>query len=125
MNAISALIQKAHAAGVAAGHAANPRPMIVGSPSTPFGTDVDPNQRTYFVADGVCGFAWVHLPVARGPLVAELKRLGAGHKNYRRGYDVWVRGFGQSMQRKEAYARAYAGVLNEAGHDAYADSRMD
>jgi len=29
------------------------------------------------------------------------------------------------MQRKKAYARAYAKVLNEAGVDAYADSRMD
>ncbi len=120
-----ALIAKAHAAGMAAGEASNPRPMVVGSPSSPFGNDIDPSKPSYFVADGVCGFAWVHLPVARGPLVNYLKKQGVGDKAYRRGYDIWVSGFGQSMQRKEAYARAYVGVLKNAGFDAYAQSRMD
>lgn len=121
-----ALIAKAHDAGMAAGEAAVPQAMVVGSPSSLFANDIDPSKGpVYYVADGVCGFAWVHLPVARGPLVAYLKGKGIGHKSYRKGYDVWVGQFGQSMQRKEAYARAYARVLADAGFDAYADSRMD
>ena len=119
------LFAKAHAAGMAAGEAAVPQAMVVGSPSSLFANDIDPSKPVYYVADGVCGFAWVHIPVARGPLVAAAKAAGLGHKSYRKGYDIWVRGFGQSMQRKEAYARAYAGVLKAAGFEAYADSRMD
>jgi hypothetical protein len=107
-----------------AGQAAVPAPMIVGSPSTLLGNDVDPRQPMYYVADGVCGFAWVHLD-GREPFARYAKEVGLGHKGYPKGFDIWVGEFGQSMQRKEAYARAYAGVLKEHGIDAYVQSRMD
>lgn len=46
---------------------------------------------------------------------------------YYGGVSIWVGGFGQSVQRKEAYANAFAEVLNERveGVRAYAGSRMD
>ena len=119
------LYQRAHQAGMEAGNAAAPVPMVVGSPSSPLGNDIDPRQPVYYVADGVCGFAWVHLDKAVGPFVKWLKDSRKGHKAYGKGYDIWVGEFGQSMQRKESYARAFAAVLREAGIDAYCASRMD
>lgn len=41
------------------------------------------------------------------------------------GLQYWVSQGGQSMQRKEAFARAFASVLKANGIDAFADSRMD
>jgi hypothetical protein len=119
------LFALAHAEGMDAGNAASPTPMVVGSPSSPFGNDVDPNQPQYLVSDGVCGFAWIHFPKANGPAVKYMKANGIGRRPYGKGWDIPVRAFGQSMQRKEAYANAYAKVLNDAGIDCFAQSRMD
>lgn len=121
----SELYKSAHAAGMAAGNESVPVPMVVGSPSSFMGNDLDLSKQTYFVEGGVCGFAWVHLPKAVGPFVKWLKENRKGHKSYQSGWDIWVGEFGQSMQRKEAYASAFAKVLDTAGIDAYADSRMD
>jgi hypothetical protein len=45
---------------------------------------------------------------------------------YRSGMQMSVSAFGQSMERKEAYARAFAEVLRaELGIEAYSSSRMD
>jgi hypothetical protein len=119
------IYDEAHAAGMSAGEAAVPAPMIVGSPSTPFGNDVDPSKRMYYVADGVCGFAWVHLPKANTAFAKFCRDNRLGHKAYKAGWDIWVGGFGQSMQRKEAYAGAFARVLKDHGIEAYMQSRMD
>lgn len=119
------IMRQARAAGEAAGVAAQPVPMIVGTPTTPFGNDIDPNKQTYFVEGGVCGFAWVHIPDARQPFVRYLKGIGEGYKSYKRGWDISVHFGGQSLQRKEAYAGAFARVLNESGIDCYVQSRMD
>ena len=51
--------------------------------------------------------------------------MGLASKAYPTGLHFWVGLFNQSMTRKEAYASAFAKVLNEAGIQAYADSRMD
>mgnify|MGYP003656086396 CR=1 FL=1 len=51
-----------------------PTPIVVGSPSTPLGNDVDPTQQTWFVEGGVCGFASIVIKPARGNIVAELKK---------------------------------------------------
>ena len=117
--------REAHEAGMAAGQAAAVVPMIVGSPSSLFANDLDPRKPIYHVPDGVCGFAWVHLSDARQPYARFAKDHLRALSGYPRGRDIWVREFGQSMQRKEAYARAYAGVLKQHGIEAYADSRMD
>lgn len=120
------LYMGANDAGEQAAEACTPRPMVVGTPSTPSGNDLDPDKPQYLVEGGVCGFAWVNIRPARGSLVAHLKAVGVGRTDsYYGGYTVWVSGYGQSLARKMAYARAFAGILREAGLDARAHSRMD
>ena len=117
---------EAHAAGMAAGNGCNPTPMVVGTPTTPLGNDIDYSKETYYVADGPCGFAWINIKPARGKLVKFLKDNNIGRKDsYYGGYTVWVSHFGQSLARKESYARAFANHLNENGIKAYSMSRMD
>ena len=116
----------AHAAGMAAGNGCTPTPMVVGQPTTPLGNDIDYEKDTYYVEDGVCGFAWINIKPARGAFVKYLKQNGIGRKDeYYGGYTVWVSGFGQSLARKEAYARAFAKHLEQNGITAISMSRMD
>ena len=120
------IYSEAHSAGLAAGHGCTPTPMVVGTPTTPLGNDIDYSKDTYYVADGVCGFAWINIKPARGKFVKYLKDNDIGRKDsYYGGYTIWVSGFGQSMTRKENYARAFVKVLNDNGLKAYAMSRMD
>ena len=125
MSAETRLFESAHEAGLKAGREVGVSPMIVGSPSTPFGSDIDYSKKTYFVESGVCGFAGVVIKPARGKFVSYLKKLGMGYKHYYGGWYVSVREFGQSLTRKEAYAEAFAKVLGEVGMRCYVDSRMD
>ena len=116
----------AHAQGVKAGNACNPIPMIVGTPTTPLGNDIDYDKETYYVADGMCGFAWINIKPARGKFVKYLKENDIGRKDsYYGGYTIWVSEFGQSVTRKENYARAFAKVLGDNGITAYNMSRLD
>ena len=119
------LLETAHLMGMDAGRRVGVTPMVVGSPSTPLGSDIDYSKKTYFVEGGVCGFAGVVIKPARGKFVSYLKKLGMGYKHYYGGWYVSVREFGQSLTRKEAYAEAFAKVLGEAGMRCYVDSRMD
>ena len=120
------LYVKADLAGVKAGNDALPTPMVVGSPTTPLGDDIDPKKPMYFVNDGVCGFAWVNIKPARGKFITWLKSMGIGRKDsYYGGWTVWVSDFGQSIARKENYARAFAKVLGDYGITAYNMSRLD
>lgn len=107
------IFNEASAAGKRAGDASRPVPMIVGSPSTPLGNDVDPKQKTYFIEGGVCGFAWVHIDPARGAFVNWCKEnTRHSGKGYYGGFDIHEDGgYGQSMQRKEEFCRAFAEVL--------------
>lgn len=120
------IYKEADAAGSAAAEAAVPTPMIVGTPTTPLGNDIDFKKQTYFVSEGACGFAWVKIFPARGAFVTYLKKAGIGSTNsYEGGYDIWVSGYGQSVTRKEAYAQAFAAVLKSYGINAYGQSRLD
>jgi hypothetical protein len=119
------LYEKARAAGLAALEATRPVPMIVGS-AIGLSDKIDYSKPTYYEEGGVCGFAWVTIAPGRGPFVTWCKKNGVrGHAGYYGGYEIWVSEGGQSMQRKEAYARAFANVLREAGINAYPGSRMD
>ena len=100
--------------------------MVVGTPTTPLGNDIDYSKDTHYVSDGVCGFAWINIKPARGKFVKFLKDNNIGRKDsYYGGYTVWVSGFGQSLERKSAYAHAFAKHLDDNGLRAYAMSRMD
>jgi hypothetical protein len=54
-----------------------------------------------------------------------LKAQGIGSKGYYGGYEIWVREFGQSVDRKYAFAQAFAQVLGKYGIEASAGSRLD
>jgi len=125
LSSMSALYSKAHAAGMAAGNKASPTPMVVCQRANPL-NDNSPVVKQYApVMGGVCGFAWIKMRPARGDFYNYCKAKGFGSKDYDGGWSVGVSGFGQSMERKEAYAHAFANVLNEAGLNAYSMSRMD
>lgn len=89
---------------------------------------IDPINRTVEVVnDGVCGFAWVNIKPGNSGFAKFLKNNGYARKDdYYGGVTVWVSGYNQSMQKKEAYAGAFARSLRDAGFDrVYSMSRMD
>jgi len=104
------LLAKAELAGEEAGQQNVPVPMTV------VGGVPGEQAKSYYVSEGVCGFAWVDLYGVFAKWYAAYS--GNGSK-------VWVSYGGQSMSRKEDYAEAFAAVLKEAGQVAYAGSRMD
>lgn len=120
------IYEEAYEAGLKAGNAIQVTPIVVGTELEPFSGEIDYSKKTYFVAEGLCGFAWVNINPARGNFVKYLKEINAGHKSYYGGYDVWVREFNQSHTRKVAFARAFADVLRKYGFDrVYAQERLD
>jgi hypothetical protein len=76
------------------------------------------------VMDGVCGFAWLTFSDGRKSFPRWAQKVGLARKGYY-GVSIWVSDYGQSMERKEAFAQAAAEVLREAGVRCYAQSRMD
>ena len=117
------LVLRAQRAGMAAAEALVPRAMVVREVNPISGQYEGGAQ--YHVPEGVCGFAWVVVRPGNSPFARYLKAINIARKGYGGGVHVWVSGYNQSMERKEAYAEAYAKVLQEAGIKAYADSRMD
>ena len=110
----------AQSAGLEAGMNALPEPMTV--------TEADlmgnPIGRSWTVSEGACGFAWVTF-AGNTPWGRWAKAQGIASKGYPKGLQIWVSEFNQSVDRKEAYAQAYAKVLREHGIEAYAQSRLD
>lgn len=121
----SLIYAKADAAGKAAVEKLHVVPMIVGHAKNFFGNDIDYSKQTYYVEDGVCGFAWVTVKPANSKFAKFLKASGLGRKGVYGGMSMWIRDYNQSLQKKEAYAHAFARVLNENGINAYSESRMD
>jgi hypothetical protein len=121
----AAIFREAQAAGLAAGNAAKPTPMVVGTPTSFLGGEIDYTKRTYYVPDGVCGFAWVTIHPGNSSIARHAKRLGIGSKAYGGGVSIQVWEYGQSMDRKSSHAGAYADVLQKHGVKAYSQSRMD
>ena len=91
-----------------------PQTMIVSSYTTQW---VEP--------EGVCGFAEIRLPKGNTSFAHWAKKNAGFSKHYYGGLYYWVSGYGQSMERKEAFARKACEVLKEGGIDCYATSRMD
>lgn len=114
----------AHTAGLDAAQSAAVRPMIVTQRANPFDDSSAPVKQ-YFEEDGVCGFASVIVKPANSSFARYLKTIRSTYKHYYGGLNMPVHEFNQSLQRKEAYARAFAAVLSDAGIKAYVDSRMD
>ena len=117
------LALKAHEAGVRAVERATVVPMVVQQRADPI-NDSSPVVQQYMVPDGVCGFAWVKFKGNTAWGRYAKKNLKA-RPAYPTGLQINISAYNQSMQKKEAYATAYAAVLREAGVDAWADSRLD
>ena len=103
-------------------------PMVVGEETYPFSGVMDNTKPRHFVADGVCGFAWVNIKPGNSKFANWLKKNRiARSDSYYGGVTVWVSDYNQSMQKKDAYARAYAEVIRAAGvvKSCYAMSRLD
>lgn len=117
------LYDKAHAEGMAAGETAIPQPMVVSEVNP---VNDEPNGRNWFVSEGVCGFGWVSVKPATTSFARWLKKEGLARRDsYNGGLVVNVFQFNQSYERKMAYARAFANVLQGAGFTAYANGRLD
>lgn len=110
------LYYKAHLAGVEAGNRCNPKAMYV--------ADVIHKGRNYVCFDGVCGFAWVRIK-GNTPFGRWCKSEAIARKLYTGGLQIRVTQYGQSMERKLAYATAFASVLANNNVWAIAESRLD
>lgn len=117
------IYKEAYAAGLKAGKEVGVPKFIVGD-AIGLSDQIDFSKKTY-VLEGLCGFAWINISPARGAFVTYLKSINAGSKGYYGGYEIWVREFGQSVDRKSAFAGAFAQVLNSYGINASAGSRLD
>ena len=121
-----AAFAKASAAGQAAGEAIKPRAMIVTERANPL-NDASAVKNQWYVSEGACGFAWVNVSPGNSPFANWLKKNKLASKAYHGGVDIWISDFGQSVERKEACARAMAKVLQEelGSNRIYASSRLD
>ena len=118
----SKITAAAHEAGMAAGLAARPTPMhlveadIWGCPK--------PGAEVHCEMEGPCGFAWVWI-AGNTTFGRWAKKQGLARPSYPKGLQISCHEFNQSMERKEAYALAYARVLQEYGIKCFSASRMD
>lgn len=120
------LYWKASRAGFKAFEDCNPTPMVVGT-AKGLSNEIDRSKEMHYVSDGVCGFASIKIYPARGRFVKWLKDMNIGYTSAQGGYSLNVSSakFGQSLERKEAYAKAFTKVLQNNGLEAYVESRMD
>jgi hypothetical protein len=120
------LYERAHQAGINAATSAEVQPMVVGTPTSIFANDIDTTKPTYFIPDGPCGFAEVIVKPGNSRFANWLKKNNIGSTRfYGGGVSVWVSDFGQSYQRKMAYAVAFAEVLRTENIRAAATGRLD
>ena len=115
------IVNLAHIAGHEAACAAMPEPMTVVQRDPVTGKAIQKR----FVPDGACGFAWVKIRPATSKFARWGKKQGLFGSSYGGGLQLWVSDYNQSVDRKSAYASAYAKALREHGINAYADSRLD
>jgi len=120
----SEIYNEARTAGLKAGGEHTPRPMVVGQAKDIASSEIDYSKKTYYVPDGVCGFAWIIVKGNSG-FGRWAKKAGYAKPTHPSGLRFWVSDFNQSMERKEAYAKAFVEVLTKHDIPAYYSSRMD
>jgi len=120
----SVIYNEAAAAANAAERSCTPTPMVVGTPSTPWGNSIDHSKPTYYVADGPCGYAWVRMK-GNTPFARWCKQQRITRPAYPTGVSIYPSTTTQSLERKEAWCNAFVEVLKKHGIDAYVDSRLD
>ena len=127
------VFRNAHVAGFRAAQNCVPEPMIVVQHENPWDSSSAITKVYEPVMDGVCGFAWINIKPGNSQFANWLKKSAeAGtihlnvHKSYYGGIDLWVGDFGQSYERKRAYANAFAKVIvDELGVKAHSMGRLD
>lgn len=119
----SPIWQEAVEAGHKAANEAIPTPMTVVEHSNPL-NDNSPVRQTYHVPEGVCGFAWIRTK-GNTSFGRWAKKHAGFRKSYPSGISFWVSEFGQSYERKMAFATAAAKVLKSHDIEAYAGGRLD
>lgn len=117
------IYDKAHKAGIRAGTDALPTTMLVAERVNPLDANSQV-KRTWVVPEGLYGFAWISFP-GNTAWARWCKAQGLDGNDYPRGKLIWVSQFGQSYERKLAYAKAFATVLNENGIRCYSCGRLD
>lgn len=98
-------------------------PMVVSAHSNPL-DDSSPVEQSWYVADGACGFAWIWFK-GNTSFGRWAKKEGLARSAYPNGLQIWISEYGQSIQKKEAFAQAAAAVLRSHDILAYAQSRLD
>jgi hypothetical protein len=121
----NAIYTEAVEAGKRAANAAKPIPMVVGSPTTPLGSDIDLSKPTYYVADGVCGFGYLKIKNGGSPFARWCAKNNIGFKGYYGGREIGSPVMTQSMERNGAAVAAMAEVLTKHGVDCYSYTRID
>jgi hypothetical protein len=120
------LYERARQAGLNAAASTTVQPMVVGTPKSLFSNELDETKPTYFIESGPCGFAEVVVKPGNSRFANWLKKNNiAETRYYGGGVSVWVSEFGQSYQRKMAYASAFAEVLRAENIKASATGRLD
>jgi hypothetical protein len=120
------LYERARQAGLDAAASTTVQPMVVGTAKSLFSNKLDETKPTYFVESGPCGFAEVVVKPGNSRFANWLKKNNiAETRYYGGGVSVWVSEFGQSYQRKMAYASAFAEVLRAENIKASATGRLD
>ena len=100
--------------------------MVFGNAKGLFSNEIDYSKPTYFVEDGVCGFASVQIKPATSKFAKWLKSFGLARKDeYYGGISMPVFAYNQSYQKKVAYAQAFAKVLGDYGIKAWVNERLD
>ena len=119
------LYDLANAAGKCAVNKLKVQPMVVQQHANII-DDSSPVINEWYVADGVCGFAWVNIKPGNSAFAKWLKTKNLADKDsYYGGVTILISDYNQSMQKKEAYAYAFAKVLRHNGIKAQSYSRMD
>jgi len=88
-----------------------------------------PGGKSWYVSEGVCGFAYVTIHPATSSFARWLSKEKIGYKAYRGGWQIpmhfFVGQMGQSLERAEAASYAVSNFLCQQGIDTQASSRMD
>jgi hypothetical protein len=108
-------LASAHHYGEIAASATRPNPMVVEDPAS---------GKLWRIPEGPCGFAWVNIPGNSG-LARYCRKNNIGHKDYRRGWNIWISAYNQSYELKLAHARGMAEYLKGQGITAWASGRLD
>jgi hypothetical protein len=77
--------------------------------------DNSPVEQSWVVEGGVCGFAWLSIKPGNSRFANWAKKNieGCRSDSYEGGVCYWIHDYGQSMTRKESFARAMSKVLRE------------